>query len=93
MNEDRGVLDWMLWRERVADTDQTDRAARFVNSHHCLQSRSTTYPDYLPLELTNMSGMNGNLVLQSGSTDERMRLLFYGLAIVPVELLFSEWQE
>jgi hypothetical protein len=44
----------------------------------------------LPLILMNMSGMNGNLVSQSDSSDQKMKLLFYGLGTLPVELLFSE---
>ena len=44
----------------------------------------------LPLILMNMSGMNGNLVAQSGGSGEKMKLLVYGLGTVPVELLFSE---
>lgn len=38
----------------------------------------------------NMSGMNGNLVSQSDSSDQKRKLLFYGLGTLPVELLFSE---
>ncbi len=38
----------------------------------------------------NMSGMNGNAISQAGSTEERMKLLFYGLGTLPIELLFSE---
>ncbi|KAF2807468.1 uncharacterized protein BDZ99DRAFT_523081 [Mytilinidion resinicola] len=37
-----------------------------------------------------MSGMNGNSVSQCKSTNEIMKLLFYGLETLPVELLFSE---
>ncbi|KAJ9603622.1 hypothetical protein H2200_011808 [Cladophialophora chaetospira] len=70
--------------------DQTDRAARFVKAHSFLQSRSTTQPEDIPLILVNMSGMNGNLVSQAKGTDERMKLLFYGLGILPAELLFSD---
>ena len=44
----------------------------------------------LPLILMNMSGMNGNLASQSDSSDQKMKLLFYGLGTFPVELLFSE---
>jgi hypothetical protein len=44
----------------------------------------------LPLILMNMSGMNGNLVSQSDSSDQKMKLLFYGLGTLPVELLFSD---
>lgn len=77
--------------ENISLTEnQADRAARFVNSHSLLQSRSTTQPEDLPLILMNMSGMNGNSVSQSKGTDERMKLLFYGLGTLPVELLFSE---
>jgi len=43
----------------------------------------------LPLILMNMSGMNGNLASQSDSSDQKMKLLFYGLGTLPVELLFS----
>jgi hypothetical protein len=44
----------------------------------------------LPLILMNMSGMNGNLASQSDSSDQKMKLLFYGLGTFPVELFFSE---
>jgi hypothetical protein len=44
----------------------------------------------LPLILMNMSGMNGNLVSQSDSPGQKMKLLFYGLGTLPIELLFSE---
>lgn len=37
-----------------------------------------------------MSGMNGNLVARAKGTENKMKLLFYGLGILPVELLFSE---
>lgn len=47
----------------------------------------------LPLILMNMSGMNGNLVAQSGSSGEKMKLLIYGLETVPVELLGSSSAE
>jgi hypothetical protein len=72
---------------------QSDRAARFVNAHSLLQSRTTTMAQDLPIILMNMSGMNGNLVLQSDSSDssdQKMKLLFYGLGTLPVELLFSK---
>ncbi|KIW02006.1 hypothetical protein, variant [Verruconis gallopava] len=69
---------------------EADRAARFISSHSLLQSRSTTQVEDLPLILMNMSGMNGNSVPRSKSTDGRMQLLFYGLGTLPVELLFSE---
>jgi len=73
-----------------ANPDKTDQAARFINSHSLLQSRSTTQPDDLPLILVNMSGMNGNTVARAKGTENKMKLLFYGLGILPVELLFSE---
>jgi hypothetical protein len=69
---------------------QADRAARFVNVHSLLQSRTTTIAQNLPLILMNMSGMNGNFASQSDSSDQKMKLLFYGLGPLPVELLFSE---
>ncbi|KAH8722798.1 hypothetical protein GQ44DRAFT_346051 [Phaeosphaeriaceae sp. PMI808] len=68
----------------------SERAALFVKSHSLLQSRSTTQAEDLPLILMNMSCMNGNFVSHLKSTDERMKLLFYGLGTVPVELLFSD---
>jgi len=44
----------------------------------------------LPLILMNMSGMNGNLVAQSGGSGDKMKLLIYGLGTIPIELLFSD---
>jgi hypothetical protein len=70
--------------------NKTDQTARFSNSHSLLQSRSTTQPDDLPLILVNMSGMNGNTVARAKGTENKMKLLFYGLGILPIELLFSE---
>jgi hypothetical protein len=37
-----------------------------------------------------MSGMNGNAVSQCKNMGERLKLLYYGLEHLPVELLFSE---
>ncbi|KAK0624003.1 hypothetical protein B0T14DRAFT_478080 [Immersiella caudata] len=66
-----------------------DRATRFAHTHSLLQSRSTTQLEDLPLILVNMSGMNGNSVTQAKGSDEKMKLLFYGIGILPAELLFS----
>ncbi|KAM7182845.1 hypothetical protein V8F33_013971 [Rhypophila sp. PSN 637] len=65
-----------------------DRSGRFVDAHARLQSRTTTMTKDLPLILMNMAGMNGNLIAQTDSSEEKMKLLFYSLGNVPVELLF-----
>lgn len=69
-----------------------------MHTHSLLQSRSTTQLEDLPLILVNMSGMNGNAVTQAKGSDEKMKLLFYGIGILPAELLFSNcarlgWRE
>src|SRR4051812_46746294 len=69
---------------------QADRAARFVNAHIRLQSRTTTMTQDLPLILMNMSGMNGNVISQFADSDQKMKLLVYSLGTLPIELLFSE---
>ena len=69
---------------------QADRAARFVEAHSLLQSRTTTQAEDIPLILMNMSCMNANAISQSKSIDARMKQLFYGLESLPTELLFSD---
>jgi hypothetical protein len=48
--------------------------------------------DDLPLILMNMAGMNGNLLSQSNDTEHmhKMKLVFYAVGTLPVELLYSE---
>ncbi|KAI9661292.1 MAG: hypothetical protein M1821_009619 [Bathelium mastoideum] len=68
----------------------TDRAARFVEAHTLLQSRTTTQAEDIPLILMNMSCMNANAVSQNKTINARMKQLFYGLESLPTELLFSD---
>lgn len=43
----------------------------------------------LPLIITNLSGLNGNYISHAGTAEEMMKLVIYGVGILPVELLFS----
>lgn len=79
-----------LDEHRIYARGSVDRSARFVNAHTRLQSRTTTMTKDLPLILMNMSGLNGNLIAQSDSSEEKMKLLVYSLGNIPVELLFTE---
>ncbi|KAK4222930.1 hypothetical protein QBC38DRAFT_512675 [Podospora fimiseda] len=84
----RKALNVKEYREYARGT--ADRAARFVNAHTRLQSRTTTMTQDLPLILFNMCGLNGNVISQFADAEQKMKILVYSVGKLPVELLFSD---
>lgn len=68
-------------------------STRFWRAWDSLQSRSTTKKEDLFTVVANLAGFNAGFISQSAKRAERMRSIIFNLRAVPLDILFSDYDQ